>query len=103
MNTRRIFSAAFKAKVVLASLTGAKSQAELCREHQLSPALLAHWRQEFVEHASMIFERAEARSDEASRVADLERMLGRVSLELDISKKASALLPSLNGGVSSRK
>ena len=103
MKTRRIFTAAFKAKVVLASLTGAKTQSELCREHQLSPSLLSHWREEFVDHASMIFERAEARSEDASRVAELERILGRVTLELDLSNKASTLFPSLTGGVSSRR
>lgn len=92
MKTRRTFTAAFKAKVVLTSLTGAKSQSELCREHQISPSLLSHWREEFVSNASLIFEREDTRSQEASRVAELERMLGRMTLELDISKKASALL-----------
>lgn len=103
MNTRRTFSASFKAKVVLSSLQGAKTQSELCREHQISPSLLAHWREEFIEHASMIFERSETRSEEASRVAELERLLGRLTLELDLSKKASALLPMMSGGASLRR
>ena len=37
MAKRRNFSAEFKAEVVLAVLSGAKSQAEVCREHRLSP------------------------------------------------------------------
>lgn len=33
---RRKFSAEFKAKIVLSVLTGEKSQAEICRDHQLN-------------------------------------------------------------------
>ncbi|MDP6096414.1 MAG: transposase [Gammaproteobacteria bacterium] len=33
MSKRRTFTAAFKAKAVLAVLTGAKTAAQLCREH----------------------------------------------------------------------
>jgi transposase len=34
---RRQFTAEFKAQVVLELLSGAKSSAELCREHQIGP------------------------------------------------------------------
>lgn len=36
MPKRRIFSAEFKAKIVLDLLSGAKNAAELCREHDKS-------------------------------------------------------------------
>ena len=39
-NKRRAFPAALKAEVVLPLLCGAKTQAELCREQELSPQLL---------------------------------------------------------------
>jgi hypothetical protein len=38
---RRVFAPAFKAEVVRELITGKHSSAELCREHQLSPSLLA--------------------------------------------------------------
>lgn len=103
MNTRRTFSPTFKTKIVLALVSGTKTQSELCREHQLSPALLSHWRAEFLEHASLIFEREDTRSQDAQRVAELERLVGRLTLELDISKKASVLFGAMNGVASSAR
>ncbi len=42
MTQRRRFTAEFKAQVVLDLLSGAKSAAEICRQHQLNPRLLSH-------------------------------------------------------------
>jgi transposase-like protein len=39
MTHRRQFTAAFKAQVVLELLSGAKSSAERCREHQLAASV----------------------------------------------------------------
>jgi transposase-like protein len=38
--TRRTFTPQFKAEVVLAVLTGAQTQADLCRQHGLKPELV---------------------------------------------------------------
>ena len=95
---RRTFSAAFKAEVVLQLLCGAKTQAELCREHELSPQLLLQWKQTLQHNAASVFATSnEQNSAEATHIAALERALGRATLENDILKKASCLL-SRNGG-----
>lgn len=94
---RRAFTAAFKAEVVLSLLTGAKTQAELCREQELSPNLLSQWKDAFVANATAAFQSREQNSTEAARVADLERALGRASLEVEILKKASSLLNHSKG------
>jgi transposase len=60
MRTRRNFSAEFKAKVVLEALSGAKSAAEICREHNLKPDLLSHWKNQFLANASKVFENSAA-------------------------------------------
>jgi transposase len=52
---RRSFSAEFKARVVLEVLTGQKTAAQACREHQLKPELLSRWKAEVVTHASSVF------------------------------------------------
>jgi len=44
MKQRRTFSPEFKAQVVLEVLSGAKTQAEACREYQLKPELLSKWK-----------------------------------------------------------
>ncbi len=94
---RRAFTASFKAQVVLSLLTGTKTQAELCREHELSPNLLAQWKDAFLANAAAAFQSREQNSAEATRVAELERALGRATLENEILKKASSLL-NPNGG-----
>ena len=95
---RRVFSAAFKAEVVLQLLSGVKTQAELCREHELSPQLLMQWKQTLQQNAAAAFQTNEQNSAEAIRIAELERALGRATLENDILKKASSLLSRKRGG-----
>lgn len=91
----RTFTSDFKAQVVLEDLTGVKSAAEICREHQLKPQVLARWKAEFVQRAPEIF--ATKENDEAQeRTAELERMVGRLTMELEVAKKASNILTSLS-------
>jgi len=98
MTKRRSFTAEFKARVVLEDLMGIKDRAELCREHRLRPQLLGRWRREFTERAPEIFATERKCENEHARVADLERMVGRLTMELDMAKKASDILSSLSNG-----
>lgn len=98
MSKRRSFSPEFKAQVVLELLSGTKSSAELCRQHQLSSQLLAQWKAAFLERAAVVFMSEEQRSQEAARVAELERLVGRMTLELEILKKATAIVQTLPNG-----
>jgi len=97
MATRRTFTSAFKAQVVLELLSGAKSSAELCRQHQLASMVLARWKTEFVAQAPRLFEREAVTSADQQRMAELERLVGRLTLELDCAKKVSARLASASG------
>jgi transposase len=99
MAQRRRFTGEFKAHVVIELLSGAKSAAELCRQHQLSPQLLGQWKRELLERAPQVFEQDQVRSADQERIAELERLVGRLTMQLEIAKKASALLsaqPSRN-------
>lgn len=96
MARRRTFKPEFKARVVLEDLTGVKSGAEICREHRLSPQVLSRWKTEFLERAPEIFATERGRGDEHERLAELERMVGRLTMELEVSKKASSILSSLS-------
>ena len=44
----RKFTAQQKTEIVLASLRGPKSLAELCREHEIADSLLRKWREQFL-------------------------------------------------------
>ncbi len=100
---RRSFTPEFKAHVVLDLLRGERSQAELCRLHQLSASLLALWKDTFLQRLPLVFQADEQRSQERQRIAELEQLVGRQTLELEILKKASRLLrgPADAGGRSS--
>ena len=92
---RRTFTAAFKAEVVLELITGNRSHAELCRDHQLSPSLLSLWKDTFTQRLPLLFEGEERLTQDQARIAQLEQLLGRQALELEILKKAHRLLPGL--------
>ena len=93
MAKRRRFTAEFKAKVVLEALSGESSQAEVCRRHHLSEEQLSKWKHQFVENAASLFELGDKSSeDTAERIADLEQLVGRLTVALDIQKKASTWL-----------
>jgi len=94
MTKRRTFTPEFKAQVVLEVISGAKSAAEACRQHSLKPQLLADWKAHFLAHASKAFQSEEQRSQEQARIAELERLVGRLTLELEVSKKVSSILNS---------
>ena len=88
MSKRRQFTAEFKARTVLEELTGIKDRAGICREHRLSPQVLARWREELLERAPEIFATTPSRGDEQARIGELERMVGRLTMELEAAKES---------------
>ncbi len=87
---RRQYSAEFKAKVVLQVLSGEQTPSELCRTHKLHVSVLNRWRKEFLEQAASIFEREDTHSEAEQRIAELERLVGQLTLQLEIAKKAAS-------------
>jgi transposase-like protein len=87
---QRTFTPEFKAKVVLETLRGETSQAELCRRHNLSEDQLSEWKQQFVENAAALFDSSDKVSqDAAERIAHLEQLVEKLTVAVDIHKKAS--------------
>ena len=97
MSKQKQYSAELKTQVVLEVLTGHKALADICREYEVAADLVCHWRNVFLERAPQVFvdPRASGKAAaEEQRIAELERMVGRLTMELDASKKAWRLLPS---------
>jgi transposase-like protein len=92
MQKHRTFKPEFKARVILQILTGEKSAAQICREHKLSDQLITNWKKQFIENADSIFDQGRDGSAEQERIGELERMVGRLTMELEAAKKASLLL-----------
>jgi transposase-like protein len=91
VNKRRNFTPELKAKVALEVLSGAKSPAQVCRERDLKEQVVSRWKTELAQRAHEIFESDHQRSVEQERIAELERMVGRLTMELEIAKKVSNL------------
>ena len=87
--------------MVLQYLAGHKSAAEICREHRLKDSLFYRWKDEFLAGAAQAFgqpQGGQAQRGNEQRIAELERMVGRLTMELDAAKKASRRLNSPSSG-----
>ena len=91
---RRSFTPQFKAQVVLEVLSGQRSASEAARLHKLKPELISRWKDIALEGLEGLFEGDDQRSRDQDRIAELERMVGRLTMELEVAKKVSTLLPS---------
>jgi transposase len=95
MVTRRKYTPEFKARVVLEMLTEQKSAAQASREYGIKDSVLSRWKQEFIERSPQLFEAVGSNYDNSEqRIAELERMIGRLAMDLEMAKKVSRLLSS---------
>ncbi len=108
MGKRRTFTPDYKLEAVLDMVGGEKTVAQICRERDITESLLYKWRDAFFERAPAIFADQRGgnsgRDPQAERIAELERLVGRQALEIEVLKKARGLLnltPKLNGRSSS--
>ena len=96
-NTRKQYSATFKAQVVLEALKETKTVAQLASEHQLHPNLLTKWKQEAITDLAQVFERknSQAKVQEAQeqKVEQLYQEIGRLTTQVNWLKKKSGLKP----------
>ena len=88
MPQQRRFSAKVKTQIVLDLLTGAKTMAQICRDHNLKDQVVRRWKADFLDRAATLFGGDTDRQQQLERIAELERLVGRLTLELEIAKKA---------------
>ena len=100
----RTHSPEFKFKLVIEALQGERTRAEIAREHDITKSLLYKWEQAFLEKGADVFRSADAQVQEIAardeRIADLERLAGRLTLDNEVLKKFETqlnLLPRKNG------
>jgi transposase len=87
MAARRSFTAEFKAKVVLELISGQKSLTQASREYEIKDNVLSRWKQEFLAKAGQVFEQPKEVQEKEERIAELERMVGQLTMQLEASKK----------------
>jgi transposase-like protein len=97
--SRRTFSAEFKLDTVLAGLRGEQSVVQICRERDISESQYHQWKAIFQERAVEVFRdrRSSVEDDRTGQVAELERLVGRLTMEVEILKKARSWLDTPSG------
>ncbi|MFQ5613875.1 MAG: transposase [Anaerolineae bacterium] len=81
MSRKKKWTPDFKARIVLEVLSHEKSQAEACQEYRVSKPVLELWTETLLSRASQVFEEDTGREEVEAKVADLERMIGRLTME----------------------
>jgi transposase-like protein len=90
---RRVFSAAFKAKVALAAVRGDKTTAQLAGQFGVHTSQVTAWKKQLLEQAAGLFEDGRQRRDErAADEQELFEQIGRLKMEVEWLKKKSAEL-----------
>ena len=88
---RRNFTAAFKAKVVLETIKGAKTLAELAAKFDVHPNQISSWKSEFLENATKVFDGNKDDKDEIKHLTDkqdeLHKRIGQQAMEIEFLKK----------------
>jgi len=86
-NPHRTYTPEFKVRVVLELLSGKRTLGEASRDYKVKDSVISRWRQEFLERAPQLFEQSGDKDVQAERIAELERTLGRVTMQLELAKK----------------
>jgi len=86
---RKKYTATFKAKVALEAIKDKYTLAELSKKFEVHPNLISKWKQEFLEKATSVFEKAsEPDSEEKIDPDQLYARIGRLELENQFLKKS---------------
>jgi len=87
MKERRKFDPEFKVRVVLEMISGQKGLMQASREYGIKDTVLSRWKQEFLERASQVFAEPKAEDHQGERIAELEQMVGKLTMQLEMAKK----------------
>lgn len=94
---RRQFSKEFKLEVIR-EIEAGKSLAHASREHQVHPNMLRKWRQQYQSYGSQAFAGNGYRYTEEAKVAELERLIGQLTVENAFLKKLLVRLEAKQTG-----
>lgn len=89
---RQQFKPEFKARIVIELLTGETSMARACQKYHLKQPVVSRWKTDFLARAPEVFAGNSQHEADQERIAELERLVGRLTMQLEILKKASRLL-----------
>ena len=88
---RRTFSREYKIRILREIESGTK-QAEVCRKYDLHPVLVNQWRRIYDKYPDTAFSGKGNLYKEDARIAELERLVGKLYAENAFLKKALNIL-----------
>ena len=97
---RKSYTPEFKLKVVLETMQRDTTQEEVCKKFGVSSSMIHRWRKEFQDHAATVFpDKRNPKQKAASQgyapgesPDDLKKIIGELTVQNEILKKASGLL-----------
>lgn len=88
MRQKRTFAPEFKVRVALELISGEKTLMEASREYKIKDLVISRWRTELLERAPSLFtENTQNEHASQRQIAELERMVGKLTMELEMAKK----------------
>ena len=87
MRTKKTYSAVFKRQVVEELLSGSATMGQLSRRYEVSTGLIGYWRNRYAEGKLTEGKTENVKALEA-KVKDLEQMVGRLTMDNELLKKA---------------
>jgi len=99
MEKRNRYTSEFKTKVVLEVLREEQTVNEIAAKYEVSPVMVSRWKAEFLERASVVFEKKTSEVDKLkkeyeSKQEHLEKLVGQLTVEVDWLKKK--IWPQMN-------
>jgi transposase-like protein len=86
--SRRKFSADFKAKVALEAIKNQQTLAELAVKFDVNPVMISKWKAEFLANMAAAFEKKDAVEKEDVDTQELYAQIGQLKVENEFLKKS---------------
>ena len=93
MGSRRSFTKEFKQSVV--QQLDSRSAAQICRENNIQQNLLHRWKKEYESNPNEAFNGNGKLWKEDAKIAQYERLIGQLYMEIDLLKKRTEHLRQL--------
>jgi transposase-like protein len=93
MDSKKRWTAPRKAELILSLLKGQKQLVDICREYDLKQSEVEKWRDDFLQGGEKNLKTLKPKLDlKDSKIKELREKVGELTLELDATKKLSALI-----------
>jgi len=87
MKSKRKFTAAFKAKVVLEALRERESLSTLSSKYELNREQISKWKSEFLEKSELVFTLEQPDKKSEKEIQKLKEIIGDLHVQNDFLKK----------------